>query len=67
MSASTVVDGKKYMWDGEEYADAAALEAAAEGYRGTGFETIRVEEGGVTHLYTRRVVTEAKVEESPTA
>ncbi len=67
MSASTIVDGRKYMWDGEEYATEIDADAAAERYRGEGFEAIKIREGGAPHIYTRRVVTEVKVEGSPTA
>jgi hypothetical protein len=56
-------EGKKYMWDGEEYDskdDAAAVE---KGYQEKGFETKSVRKGGKVFLYTRRIVTEIVVEE----
>ena len=64
MNAAMFVDGKKYMWDGEEFAGDAAADAAMETYNGQGFETMKIEEGGVSFLFTRRVVTDVKVEGS---
>jgi hypothetical protein len=56
-------EGKKYMWDGEEYDSKDRAGAVEKGYREKGFETHSVQEGGKILLYTRRVVTEVVVEE----
>jgi len=55
-------DGHKYMWDGESYSSREAAEARAAEYAGNHFETQIVEEDGLFLAYTRRVVTEVKVE-----
>ncbi len=58
---SRKVDGRKFMWDGTDYGSDADANAAAEKYRSDGFEAVVV--AGETHrVYTRRVVTEVKVE-----
>ncbi len=55
-------DGKKYMWDGEEYPHQAAAEEKIATYAGDGFETRLVNEEGKHLVYTRRVVTDIVVE-----
>ncbi|MGE5189017.1 MAG: hypothetical protein ACM3NF_03055 [Gemmatimonadota bacterium] len=59
--AAKVIDGKKHMWDGTEYGSEADANAAAEKYRSEGFEAVVVA-GDPNRVYTRRVVTEVKVE-----
>ncbi len=65
MQKSIVVDGKKYMWDGVEYGDENDADGAAQRYADAGFETHRITEGKTVYLFTRRVVTEIKVEGAP--
>lgn len=67
MEISRKIDGKKFMWDGSERADAAEAARAAETYASTGFESQMVEEGGKFYVFTRKVVTEIKVEGVPPA
>ena len=55
-------DGKKFMWDSEEYADTKAAEEAKKKYIADGFEVQSCKEDGNILLYTRRVVTEIVVE-----
>jgi hypothetical protein len=62
---SKVMDGKKYMWDGEEYPDHGAAEAKASEYKKDNFEVQVVEEDGKHYVYSRRVVTEIVVEGQP--
>ena len=60
-------DGHKYMWDGVTYAareDAAAKKAD---YESQNFEVRVVEQDDQFFVYTRRVVTEVKVEGAPPA
>ena len=60
-------EGKKYMWDGENYeSKEAALENKSK-YEADGFETQLVEEEGIAYVFTRRVVTEIVVEGTPPA
>ncbi len=58
---SRKIDGKKYMWDGTEFESEGDANAAAERYRSEGFEAVVVAEDGC-RVYTRRVVTDVKVE-----
>jgi hypothetical protein len=62
---SREIDGKKYMWDGSEHAEAGEATRAAKTYQSTGFESQVVEEGGRFYVFTRKVVTEVKVEGVP--
>ena len=65
MRKSVVVDNKKFMWDGVEYANEGEANAAAQKYAEARFEIHRIEENGTVYLFTRRVVTEVKVEGGP--
>jgi hypothetical protein len=49
-------EGKKFLWDGEQYEDEEKADANATGYREKGFEVQRVTDGGKVLLYTRRSV-----------
>ena len=55
-------DGKKFMWDSEEYADKKKAEEVQKKYSKNGFEVQSCNENGKVLLYTRRVVTEVAVE-----
>lgn len=55
-------DGKKFMWDSEEYPDKEKAEEAKKKYSEAGFEVQSCMEDGKVLLYTRRVVTEVVVE-----
>jgi hypothetical protein len=56
-------DGKKFMWDGQEYDSEKDAKAAQKQYEENGFEVepYRDDEGKV-FVYTRRVVTEIVLE-----
>lgn len=60
-----VIEGKKYMWDGEEYESKAAAQENIKKYNADNFETKLVEEEGKHLVFTRRVVTEIVVEGEP--
>jgi len=60
-----VIDGKKFMWDGEDYESKTAAQENASKYSKDGFETKLIDEGGKFFVYTRRVVTEVVVEGEP--
>ena len=64
-SLSKVIDGKKFMWDGEDYPDKSKAEEKKASYEKDGFETKLVEEDGKYYVYSRRVVTEIVVEGEP--
>ena len=51
-------DGRKFMWDGEEYDDQEKAGSVEKEYAEKGFEVQSVCENGKVYLYTRRVVTE---------
>ena len=62
MRKSVVVDNKKFMWDGVEYKDEGEANAAGGNYASARFEIHRIAEKDKVFLFTRRVVTEIKVE-----
>ena len=53
-----LVDGKKYMWNGQEYPDKDSAEQAKETYQRDGFEVLIFEEQDKFTVYSRRLVTE---------
>lgn len=55
-------DGKKFMWDSEEYADKKKAQEVQKKYSGDGFEVQSCNENGKVLLYTRRIVTEVVAE-----
>jgi regulation of enolase protein 1 (concanavalin A-like superfamily) len=60
-----IIDGKKYMWDGIEYEDENEANSAVETYSSSDFEVKMVKEGSKYYVFTRRVVTDVKVEGTP--
>jgi hypothetical protein len=55
-------EGKKFMWDGQEYDDEEKAGSVEKEYAEKGFEVQLCRENGKVFLYTRRVVTEVVVE-----
>ena len=55
-------DGRKFMWDGEEYDSEKNTKAAQKQYKENGFEVQLCREDDNVLLYTRRVVTEVVLE-----
>jgi hypothetical protein len=62
---SKLVEGKKFMWDGVEYAGEREAEDGAAKYRAANFETMTIGEDDRFYVFTRRVVTEIKLEGAP--
>lgn len=60
-----IMDGKKFLWDGEVYETSAAVETRHRDYESQGFEVRLVEEDGKKLLYTRRVVKEVVLAGTP--
>ena len=58
MPKARFFDGKKFMWDGEEYEDEEKAKSVAKEYAEKGFEVQTFSEDGKISLYTRRIVTE---------
>ena len=56
-------DGKKYLWDGQEYASEEAAREVEREYTENRFEARLWREAEQVLLYTRRVVTEVVVDE----
>ena len=56
-----VVDGKKFMWDGQLYQSTGDAVGAADLYQKDNFETQVVAEDGRFLVYTRRLVKEVIV------
>jgi hypothetical protein len=57
-----IIDGQKYGWDGEDYESESAARENLAKYNKDGFETQLIEEDGKYFVFTRRVVTEIKIE-----
>ncbi len=57
-----IIDGKKYMWDGEDYESESTAQENASKYRESNFDVKLIEKDGKHYIYTRRVVTEVVVE-----
>ncbi|MHC4206412.1 MAG: hypothetical protein ACYSTT_17305 [Planctomycetota bacterium] len=56
-------DGRKFMWDGEEYESEKEAKAAQKQYTEKGFEVeLCRDDDGKVSVYTRRVVTEIVLE-----
>ena len=60
-----MIEGKKFMWDGENYESKAVAEENVGKYQKDKFETRLLEEDGKFLVYTRRVVTDVTVEGEP--
>jgi hypothetical protein len=63
MTNYRIVNGRKYVWDGQAYDSMEAVEPVVSRYQGEGFETEIVEEGGKFFAYTRREVKKVAVEQ----
>jgi hypothetical protein len=59
---SSIINGKKFMWDCVVYETKKDAEEMGKKYQDDGFEIEYVEEEGKSHLFTRRAVTEIVVE-----
>jgi len=57
-----IFEGHKFMWDGKEYPDQEQALKALKAYQEQNFEAKLVEEEGIFHIYTRRLVKEVVVE-----
>jgi len=60
---SKKLDGKKFLWDGIIYKEKAEAKKAEKSYKKDGFETKILTESAQFLVYTRRAVTEIKVED----
>ncbi|MHC4244319.1 MAG: hypothetical protein ACYS3N_23660 [Planctomycetota bacterium] len=58
MPKARFFEGKKFMWDGEEYDDEKKVGSVEKEYAEKGFKVQACRENGKVLLYTRRVVTE---------
>ncbi len=63
--AAKVIDGKKFMWDGEVYESEKDAQEVKKKYEKDDFEVELIQEENQFFLYTRRVVTEIVVEGEP--
>ena len=55
-------EGKKYMWDGQEYDTEEQASSVEKQYTEKGFEVQMWREEGKVLIYTRRIVTEIVLE-----
>ena len=58
-------EGRKFMWDGQEYGSEDEAGKIGTDYEGEGFEVKLVSEEGKHLVYTRREVEEVVVEGAP--
>jgi len=63
MTNYRIVNGRKYIWDGQAYLSKEDAEQAIAGYQGQGFETEIAEEEGKFLAYTRREAKKVAVEQ----
>ena len=66
MESVKIINGKKFMWDGNEYPDKENASETAQKYKNDGFETEVFEKENKYFVFTRRVVKEVVIEGSPT-
>jgi len=57
------VDGKKFMWDNEEYLNEEDAKNKSSQYKKDGFEVFLSKEGEKFFIYTRGIVTEIKIDD----
>ena len=62
MENAKIIDGKKFMWDGETYSGKEKAQEVISDYEKEGFETRLIKEGDEYFIYSRRVVTEIVIE-----
>jgi hypothetical protein len=62
MNLSKIFDGKKFMWDGMEYKDEKEAQEVLSKYQKDGFESYIYKENDKFYVFTRKVVTEVKIE-----
>ncbi len=62
MDVVKIIDGKKFMWDGEDYESDSAAKENISKYENDEFETQLINEDGKYAVYTRRVVTDVVAE-----
>ena len=65
MELSRRFDGKKFMWDGETYADESHARQSASNYETAGFRTQLVSQESAFYVFTRREVKETVGEAKP--
>ncbi len=65
MDLAKLIDGKKFMWDGNTYESEKAAEETKAQYETDGFETEVFCEDGKYYVFNRRGVTEIIVEGQP--
>ena len=63
MTNYRIVNGRKYIWDGQAHLSKEAAEQAVSRYQSEGFETEVVEEEGKFLAYTRREVKKVALEQ----
>lgn len=62
---SRVIDGKKFMWDGEIYESESQAQDVKKKYEDENFEVQLIQEESQYLVYSRRIVTEIVLEGDP--
>jgi hypothetical protein len=60
-----VILGKKFVWDGEDYASESDAVRKAEEYKKNNFETELIKENGNFYVFTRRLAKDIVIEGEP--
>ncbi len=64
---SKLIDGKKYMWDGEVYESETQAQETKKKYEDDNFEVQLIQEENQYFVYSRKVVKEIVLEGEPPA
>ena len=62
MDIAKIIDGKKFMWDGETYPDKKTAQEVITNYEKEKFETRLIKEGDEYFIFSRRIVTEIVID-----
>lgn len=65
MDLSKIFNEKKFMWDGKAYPDEQTASEIAKNYNKSGFETEVIKEQEKFYVFSRKKISEVKVEKQP--
>lgn len=66
MDIAKVINSKKFMWDGKSYPDEKTTSEIVQKYKNNGFETEVIQEQEMFYIFSRKKISEVKVEEKST-
>jgi hypothetical protein len=65
MDIARIFNDKKFMWDGKSYPDEKSVLEIVQKYKNDGFETEIIKEQALFYIFSRKKISEVKVEEKP--